>query len=266
MLGVNSAANLTINSGTLKVNGNSGLGAVTVNASGTLLGQGTIAGAVAIASGGTIGAGFGAGLLTLAAGLDLSPSANGPTNVWELAALKDSGTGVAGTDFDQLVLTGGTLALGAQATLDIRFIGSATAPNSSSPFWQAAHTWTIISLSGGSNPGASNFGRVRNGSYAAGDFTTAADGGGGIVLTFTPTVAPPGTRASITSITRAGPGAATVNYTNTLPGTNYVLSFGTNPSTTNWSPVGTRTAAGTSDAQTDSAATNSQRYYRISYP
>ena len=98
--------------------------------------------------------------------------------------MKDSGTGVAGTDFDQIVLTGGTLALGAQSTLDIRFIGSATAPDTNNPFWQSSHTWKIISLSGGSNPGQSNFGRVMNGSYAAGNFTTSVDGSGNIVLTF----------------------------------------------------------------------------------
>ena len=188
MLGVNAVANLTVNWGALKVNGNSGTGAVTVNSGSTLLGQGTIAGAVTVASGGTIGAGFGAGLLTLSAGLNLGAGGNGPTNVWELAALKDDSTGVAGRDFDQMVVTGGTLALGAQATLDIRFNGSATAPDFSNPFWQSAHTWTIISLSGGSNPGNSNFGRVKNGSYGAGHFTTSVDGRGGIVLTFLPGV------------------------------------------------------------------------------
>ncbi len=121
MLGVNAVSKLIVNSGTLKVNGNSGTGAVTVNSGGTLLGQGTIAGPVTVAGGATIAAGFSAGLLTLAAGLNLSAGGNGSTNVWELAALKDSGTGVAGTDFDQIVLTGGTLALGAQATLDLEF-------------------------------------------------------------------------------------------------------------------------------------------------
>ena len=188
LLGANSVANLTVNSGTLKVNGNSGTGPVAVNSSGTLLGKGTIKGAVTVASGGTIGAGFGAGLLTLTAGLNMSASGNGATNVWELAALKDGKTGVAGTDYDRIVLTGGTLALGNQANLDIRFIGSATAPDASIAFWQSAHTWTNILLSGGSNPGSSNFGRVKNGSYAAGNFTTSVSSGS-IVLTFTPRAA-----------------------------------------------------------------------------
>ena len=261
MLGVNSVANLTVNSGTLKVNGNSGAGQVTVNTGGTLLGQGTIAGPVAVADGGTIGAGFGAGALTLAAGLDLS--AGSATNIWELAA---NSTSNPGADFDQIVLTGGDLALGDSSTLSIRFIGSASAPNAGTPFWQSAHTWTVISLSGGSNPGNSNFGSVQNGSYSAGNFATSLDGSGGIVLTFTPNVVPLVTHPRITSTTRSGPGSVTVSYTNTLPGTNYVLSYSTNLSTTNWFTVGTKTAVGTSDSQTDSTATNRQRFYRVYYP
>jgi hypothetical protein len=260
MLGANSVANLVVNSGTLKVNGNSGTGPVTVNASGTLLGQGTIAGAVTLASGGTIGAGFSVGKATLSAGLNMSAGGNGPTNVWELAALKDSATGVAGTDFDQIVLTGGTLALGTQATLDIRFVGSAGAPSFSDPFWQSLHTWRIILLNGGSNPGPSNFGRIKNGSYAAGKFTTTGDATG-ILLTFTPNVAPP----RITAITGAGSGSVTVHYTNTLPGTNYILSYNTNLNSSSWFPVGSKQAAGTGDLQTDNSATSSQRYYRVYY-
>jgi autotransporter-associated beta strand protein len=267
MLGANSVASLTINSGTLKVNGNTGTGPVTVNTGGTLLGAGAIAGPVTVASGGTIGAGFSAGLLTLASGLDLSADSSGATNVWELAALKDNATGVAGTDFDRIVLTGGTLMLGEQSTLDIRFAGSASAPIPSVPFWQSAHTWTVIQNSGGSNPGLTSFGRVENGSYAAGSFTTAAAGSGSIVLTFTPSAVPPVTPPRITSITNASPGAVTVSYTNTLPGTNYTLVYTTNlPNSTNWYPASTRTATGASDAQTDNSATNNQRYYRVYYP
>jgi len=56
-----------------------------------------------------------------------------------------------------------------------------------------------------------------------------------------------------------------VHYINTLPGTSYVLSYSSNLGATNWYTAGTKTAAGTSDSQTDSAATNSQRLYRIFY-
>jgi hypothetical protein len=85
----------------------------------------------------------------------------------------------------------------------------------------------------------------------------------GIMLTFTPTATPAPTPPRITTIGSADAGSMTVNYTNVLPGTNYVLSYSTNLGTTNWFTAGTKTAAGTGDFQTDSSATNSQRYYRV---
>ncbi len=260
MLGANSIASLTINAGTVKLNGKTGTGATTVNAGGTLLAQGTIAGSVTVANGATMGAGFSAGKATLSGGLSMTASGNGPTNVWELTAFKDNATGVAGTDYDQIVISGGTLALGALATLDLQFTGSATAPALSEPFWQSPHTWRIVLLSGGSNPGSSNFGRIRNGTYAAGKFTTTADASG-ILLTYTPNIAPP----RITEIVGAGTGSVTVFYTNTLPGTNYILSYNTNLNSPNWLPAGSKTAAGTGDFQTDNSANGPQRQYRVYY-
>jgi fibronectin-binding autotransporter adhesin len=264
MLGANSVANLTVDSGMVKINGNSGTGPVTVNTGSTLLAVGAIAGPVTFADGGTLGAGFSAGSLTLAAGLDLSASGNGSTNVWELADLKDNTTGAAGGDFDQIVLTGGTLALGPQSSLDIRFIGSATAPDATNLFWQSTHAWTVISIGGGSNPGPSNFGRIKNGSYSAGNFTTAPDVNGNIVLRFTPNASTSPPRAQITAIARTGPASVTVYYSNTLAGTNYTLFYNTNLSnTTIWYSLGSKTASGSSDSQTDTSATNSQRFYRV---
>jgi autotransporter-associated beta strand protein len=257
--GVNSYTGpTTVNAGLLKLNGKSGSGAVTVNG-GALWGQGTIAGAVTVAGGARIAAGFSAGQMTLSGGLNLS-ALNDPVNVWELAAFQDDATGVAGTDFDQIVLTGGTLALGTDAVLDIRFIGSATPPGAADSFWQSPHSWTVIRLRGGTNPGASNFGTLKNARSCAGTFTTAATTNG-IVLTFTPLPQP--TPPHVRTISSAGAGSVTVDYTNTLPGTNYVLSSNTSLGTTNWFTVGNKTAAGTSDFQTDNAATNSQRYYRV---
>jgi hypothetical protein len=206
-------------------------------------------------------------MLTLAAGLNLNAGGNGPTNVWELAALKDNSTGVAGTDFDQIVLTGGTLALGSQATLDIRFIGSAIAPNASVPFWQSAHTWTNILMGGGSNPGLSNFGKVKNGSYAAGNFTTAAAASGSIVLSFIPNIVTSVPPARLTTIKKVGAGSIMVFYSNTLAGTSYTLVYATNLSgTPAWYPAASKAATGATDSQTDNSATNSQRFYRVRSP
>jgi len=260
MLGANSMANLTINAGTVKLNGKSGTGPTTVNTGGMLLAQATIDGSVAIASGATVGAGFSAGKATFSSGLTMSASGNGATNVWELAALKDDSTGVAGTDFDQIIITGGSLALGTSANLDIRFTGSATTPNYDDSFWQLSHTWRIVLLNGGSNPGPSNFNRIKNGTYPVGSFTATPDASG-ILLTYTPN-AP---RPRVTAITGTGTSSVTVYYTNTLPGTVYVLSYTTNLDSSNWFTAGSKQASGTGDSQTDSFANDGHRYYRVYY-
>ena len=76
---------------------------------------------------------------------------------------------------------------------------------------------------------------------------------------------PPAARPQIISLSGAGTASVTVHYTNTLTGTNYTLIYKTNLNTTNWYPVGTATASGTSDSQTDNAAGGSERYYRVYY-
>ena len=176
-----------IDAGTLLVNNTlgsgTGSGAVTVGApSGGLGGTGIISGPVTVAIGGTIGAGSSVGALTLQNGLDLS---GGGTNIWELGALKNNLTGVAGLDFDQLVLTGGELVLGSSSQLLLQFASGLT-PSSAISFWQSAHSWTLVRLNGGNNAANATFASVVNGSYNAGNFSTAVSGGGDIVLNFTP--------------------------------------------------------------------------------
>ncbi|MDW8309436.1 MAG: autotransporter-associated beta strand repeat-containing protein [Verrucomicrobiales bacterium] len=258
LLGNNAIGTLEVNAGALRLNGNSGTGPVTVQSGATLLAAGTVAGPVTVAAGGTLEAGLSVGTLTLPAGLNLSAGGAGATNVWELGALKDDADGVAGTDFDRIVVSGGTLALGPQATLEIRFTGSATPPDPNHPFWQARRAWRVIALSGGTNPGGSNFGRIRNGTWPAGTFTASADAGG-ILLSFTPSV----TRPRITGLSGAGSGNVTVHYTNTLPGVTYVLSCNTNLAEPDWFAIGAKTATGTGDSQTDHAAGTEQRFYRV---
>lgn len=171
--------------GTLLVNNTAGSGtgpgAVSVNPGATLGGTGTIAGGVA-AIGATVAPGASAGRLTVEGGLDLSSS----TEEWELAA---NSTSNPGTDFDQIGLTGGNLALGDFSVLMIKFIGTATTPDLANPFWKYSRQWKVISLSGtAANPGNSNFGRIdgTNG-ITAGTFTTTADGTGA-TLVYTPSI------------------------------------------------------------------------------
>ena len=167
-----------VSAGTLLVNSPGSLaagGSVTVAAGATFGGTGTVDCPVATAAGGSVSAGASAGTFTLGAGLDLSA---GGTNVWELAAESDANPGV---DFDQIVLTGGSLTLGGASRLLIAFTGSATAPDAGNPFWQASHSWPIISAAGA----ASNFAGIENAVFPAGTFATSVQPTG-IVLTFTP--------------------------------------------------------------------------------
>ena len=86
----------------------------------------------------------------------------------------------------------------------------------------------------------------------------------GFVMVLSPASSAPQPR--ITSISGAGTASVTVNYTNSLSGTNYTLSYNTNLATTNWYAVGTKTATGTSDFQTDTPpVAGPQRYYRVYY-
>ena len=221
------AGGTLIDAGTLLVNSTSGsgtgTGAVTVGApSGVLGGNGIVGGSVTVTNGGSIGAGASPGLLTLQNGLDLS---SGGTDVWDLAAAADDSTGVAGTDFDQLALTGGELKLGGTSSLLLQFAGGLT-PSSAVPFWQSAHSWTIISLSGGLNTANAAFASIVNGSYNAGNFSTSVGGGGKIVLTFTPN-APSAPHITTNPHSRTNIVGTTATFT--------VTATGSDPLTYTWS-------------------------------
>jgi len=256
--GVNLYTNTTtVDGGTLLVNSPGSLAAesvVTVNSGGTLGGSGTINGPVTVNAGGSIVAGTGVGTLTLANGLDLSA---GGTNVWELAALKDNTDGMPGTDFDQIVLAGGSLNLGGSSTLRILFTGATTAPDSSDPFWQTTRSWTIIWFGGAT----STFATIENGVYPAGSFTTSADTGN-IVLTFTPGVGP--TPTPVTSFGIAsGPGSdLTLSYSGGA-GSQFVLLQTNNVTAplANWMRVKTNTSSPGSFVITPGS--DPQQFYRI---
>lgn len=164
--------------GTLLVNNTSGSGTgsgvVIVSNNATLGGGGTLAGAVNCA--GTLTP---SGTLTFGGGLDLSL---GGTNVWELSAHSENS---AGTNFDQLVLTGGSLVLAGNSRLQIAYTNSAFAPTNTSPFWLMSHVWKIISLNGtATNPGVTKFPQIVNATYATGSFTNYTDAAGNVYLAY----------------------------------------------------------------------------------
>lgn len=244
--------NTTVNAGHLAIDGTVS-SPVTVNG-GMLGGVGHVYNSVTVSAGGSISAGSGTGVLTLYNGLDLSA---GGTNVWELAANSDSNPG---SDFDQIVLAGGYLDV-TNGTLVLKFSGSA---NANDPFWLSEHSWTVIAMAGGVNPTFSNFKKVVNATPAPGSFMTTTDEGGNIVLSYVTCCGLNALR--ITSVGGAGTGSVTVNYTNSIPGTNYVLQYNTNLNSGTWNSVITNAAGGHSASQTDDTAAGDQRFYRISYP
>lgn len=174
-------ATAQIKTGTFNLSGSMTAGATTVNG-GTLAGTGMVAGSVAVTTGGVIAPGNNVGKLTLQTGLDFS---GGGKYLWQLGALKDDANGTAGTDFDQILLTGGNLKLGgtSQLTLDFSLLGSGD-PNSSNAYWQTNHSWTIIDGNGATNTGSTNFAQITNASFADGVFTTSTNSNGDTVLNF----------------------------------------------------------------------------------
>jgi fibronectin-binding autotransporter adhesin len=253
-----------LNAGTLLVNNTNGSGTstgmVSVGTGAILGGNGIISGPVNVAFGGSVGAGNSAGKLTFANGLDLSSVG---TNIWELAAQKDSSNGTAGTDFDQLSVTGGNLALGGSAILLLQFIGSASFPDATNAFWQSNHTWKIISVSGaGANSGNSNFGAIdgTNG-VTAGTFSTSVDGSGNVFLSY---IASAVARPVIEPvISGAGTTNATIRWSS-INGVSYQVQYKNDLNDTGWNVLGSVTAAGASTSITD---TNNppatMRFYRV---
>ncbi len=249
-----------VQAGTLLVNNTTGSGTgsggVTVSNAGTLGGTGTISGAVVCA--GVISPGQSAGTLTLG-GLDLS---SGGTNVWELASLSTTGEG---TNFDQLVLTGGNLALGGNAKLQINFIGSAAAPDGANAFWQGVRSWKIISLTGSAtNIGFTTFPAILDGSFGAGSFTNFTDMSGSVWLKYLPTNA--FTRPLISPNV---PGAGTTNATlqwSAIEGQTYQLQSKDDLTTPVWTVVATVIAPTNAASFTDTNAPATQRFYRVVIP
>ncbi len=175
----------TVNNGTLQVTGSLS-GGVSI-AGGQLNGTGPIGGNVSATSG-TILAGNGSpGEFTLQSGLNLS---GGGAYQWQLGALKDNSTGTAGTDFAQIDLTGGNLALGGSSALTLDFSLLSSGPNSSNSFWDTNHSWTIITGSGATNSGSTNFASITDPTYTDGSFSTSTDTSGDVLLSFQATPEP----------------------------------------------------------------------------
>jgi fibronectin-binding autotransporter adhesin len=156
-----------------------------LNSGQTLQGGGSVTGNVTLNGGSNLMPGSSAGLLTVSGDLDLS-AAVAVNMTWELAALSDNPSD-AGTLYDQ-VSVGGNLALGGASTLNIDFnlLPADQRPDSSNVFWSSTHSWKIIDTT--TNTGDTDFFNPVSFFVPRGYFTHAVDGGGDILLNFTPIV------------------------------------------------------------------------------
>ncbi len=88
----------------------------------------------------------------------------------------------------------------------------------------------------------------------------------GSIVVVSVTAPPVVQQPRITSIVGAGTASVTVNYTNTLAGTNYVVQYRTNLNTTNWTSLTPVPAAGSTSSSTDTPpAGDPHRFYRVYY-
>jgi len=126
-------------------------GTVSVAAAGELKGTQTVfAGPVSLATGGQHSPGSSPGTQTFAAGLSYDA---GSILTWELIANTTAG---AGTNFDSLSVTGGSLSIAAGAIINLDFSGAGSTVNWSDPFWATGHSWTVIDVTGAATS-AGNF-------------------------------------------------------------------------------------------------------------
>ena len=245
-------------SGTLLANNSSGSangsGAIFVNSSATLGGTGIVSGPVSVS--GSIAPGNAIGTLTVTNGLIFT---NGGSYLWTLAA---NATNSPGMNFDQIILSGGSLILNSNSPLVIAFTNTATAPATNTAFWQSPQSWKIISLGGAAtNLALAKFNSISNNNFTAGKFVSSADAAGNVFLNFLPTPPP--------VISPALPGAGTpsvmVNWS-AVTGVTYRVEFSTNLAPANWQPLGTLTATGTNASLPDNSGVAPQRFYRVVIP
>jgi hypothetical protein len=185
-------------------------GTVNVAAAGELKGSGVVFnGLVSLATGAQHSPGSSPGTQTFTSGLSYSA---GSILNWELIA--NSGTG-AGTNYDFLSVTGGSLVIESGAILDLVFSGSDSTVSWSNPFWDADRTWTIIdALAATSSTGDFTLGTISNDSLGQSLLSVRPDAafsvgreGNNAVLTFTAVPEPSTYAMALACIAWAGWGA-----------------------------------------------------------
>ncbi len=145
------ATTTLVNSGATLQNNGSITGLVTAN--GTVTGNGLFNAAVTLNS--THSPGTSPGVQTFASGLKYASTA---VLQWELAN-NTSDLGLAGTEYDQVKVTGGSFELATGAAVDLLFNLAESGVDFSNGFWSASRSWSLVTLSGTAtaNPGNATF-------------------------------------------------------------------------------------------------------------
>ena len=143
---------------------------------------------MALSAGATIKPGSSPGRLTVGGNLTLPANS---VYFWELGGNTTAGPG---TNWSQVTMTSGNLSVAAGAILVPAFVGTATQPNGSDPFWQSPQQWNnVIDLTGtAANPTGATALTINNAAWSAfGSFSTVpATVGGGVALLWTPVPEP----------------------------------------------------------------------------
>ncbi len=170
----NSLGTTTVNGGRLVLLGSVTGGSVTIGSSATLAGTGSVGGLTTIS--GQHAPGTGPGSQSFSAGLAYNA---GSTLEWELAGNTATGPG---TNFDQVLVTGGNLTINGSTTAALVFNGVGSTVVWSDPFWSTGQSWTIVDHSGvGSSTGV--FGTVSLTADSLGQTLSAARPGASFALT-----------------------------------------------------------------------------------
>jgi len=187
VVGTQYAGAITVSnsSGTYVFSGGTiGTGQLTKTGSGTLLVNAALQSPVAVTAG-TLGGNGSIGSVTVGSGATLTPGATvstigqltingnadfsaGGTYLWKIgSALLDDSGGTAGTNWDLLGISGGSIDFGGSSHLLLSFATSAVAPNAGNSFWNSNHTWLIAT--GSSVPALG--GSIVDGSFPEGNFS-----------------------------------------------------------------------------------------------
>ncbi len=136
------SGNVTVAGGVFEVNGSVASGGnLLVQSGASLAGNGTINRAVTVVGTHTVGASAGAiaGIQTFTSGLNYN---SGAVLQWKLF---DNTTAGAGTNYDQIQLTGGNLTISSGASINLVFNAVGSLVDWSDSFWNTSRQWLLAS-------------------------------------------------------------------------------------------------------------------------